>query len=159
MPNISIPVTTSYMISIVLITGQVQDNFSFPKSCGMALVRQTSRMRPLKMWRLVVVYRKWLLTRIDPQGVFSEKWSALIYFVEDNLLHTLSKLWYVQFHVVTSSSSTLTGIAHQYREHRDQTIRQVVAYKRSKTILKPSAPKSDRARTVRLLLENVWCFG
>ena len=159
MPNILIPVTTSYMISIVLITGQVQDNFSFPKSCGMALVRQTSRMRPLKMWRLSGRLQKVVAYQNRTTEGLSEKWSALIYFVDDNLLHTLSKLWYVQFHVVTSSSSTPTGIAHQYREHRDQTMCQVVAYKRSKTILNPSAPKSDRARSVGLLLENVWCFG
>ena len=62
---------------------------------------------------LVVAYGKWsltgggrlrevvALTRIEQQGVFSEKRSGHIYFVEDNLLQAISKLRHVQFHVVT----------------------------------------------------------
>ena len=50
---------------------------------------------------LVVAYGRWSLTRIEQQGVFSEKRSGHIYFVEDNLLQAISKLRHVQFHVVT----------------------------------------------------------
>ena len=34
----------------------------------------------------------------EPQGVSSEKKSRHIYFMEDNLLHALSKLGYVKFY-------------------------------------------------------------
>ena len=45
----------------------------------------------------VVAYRLCSLTRIElhVQGVSSEKRSRLIYFMEDNLLHAMSKLGYV----------------------------------------------------------------
>ena len=45
--------------------------------------------------REVVVYNNWTA------GVSSEKKSRHIYFMEDDLLHALSKLGYVKFHVVT----------------------------------------------------------
>ena len=38
---------------------------------------------------------KWSLTRIEPQGASSMKWSGHIYFMEDNLLYTMSKLRHV----------------------------------------------------------------
>ena len=34
---------------------------------------------------------EWSLTRIEPQGAFSEKRSRYICFMEDNLLHAMSK--------------------------------------------------------------------
>ena len=36
-------------------------------------------------------YHKWLFTGIEPQGAFSEKRPRHIYFMEDNLLHAISK--------------------------------------------------------------------
>ena len=60
-------------------------------------------------------------------GGFFEKKTGHIYFKEDNLLHAISKLRYVQFHVVVVPTT------------RDQKTRQVVAYKRS-------APISGRRR-------------
>ena len=39
--------------------------------------------------------------RIEPQGVSSEKKSRRIYVKEENLLRAMSKLRFVQFHVVT----------------------------------------------------------
>ena len=45
---------------------------------------------------LVVAYRKWSLIRVEPQGVSFEKRSKHNYFVEDNLLHAISKLPYVR---------------------------------------------------------------
>ena len=50
---------------------------------------------------LVATYWRWSLTRIEPQGASSRKRSEHIYFMEDNLLHTISNLRLVQFHVVT----------------------------------------------------------
>ena len=41
---------------------------------------------------VMVAYRRWSFTRIEPQGAFSEKSSRHIYFLEDNLLHAMSKL-------------------------------------------------------------------
>ena len=49
---------------------------------------------------LVVAYGRWSLTRIEPQEVSFEKKTGHIYFKEDNLLHAISKLRYVQFHVL-----------------------------------------------------------
>ena len=47
----------------------------------------------------VVAYGSWSFTRIEPQGIShrgsSEKRSRHIYFMEDNLLHAMSKLGYV----------------------------------------------------------------
>ena len=48
-----------------------------------------------------------------PHGVSSEKRSLHIYFVDDNLLHAISKLQHVLFCVVITSSlytSTLSNI-------------------------------------------------
>ena len=42
----------------------------------------------------VVAYGRWSFTRTEPRGVSSEKKSRLIFFMEDNLLHALSKLGY-----------------------------------------------------------------
>ena len=50
---------------------------------------------------LVVVYGRWSLTRIKPQGASSKKWSRHICCMENHLLHAISKLGHVQFHVVT----------------------------------------------------------
>ena len=49
----------------------------------------------------VVACGRWSFTRIEPQGVSSGKRSRHIYFMDDNLLHAMSKLGYVKFHVVT----------------------------------------------------------
>ena len=51
----------------------------------------------------VVAYGRRSFTRIEPQGSSCEKRSRNIYFVEDNLLHAMSKVVYVymQFHVVS----------------------------------------------------------
>ena len=49
---------------------------------------------------LVVAYGRSSLTRIEPQGFSSEKKSGHMYFKEENLLHAISKLRHVQFHVV-----------------------------------------------------------
>ena len=43
----------------------------------------------------VVACGRWSCTRIEPQGVSSEKRSRHNYFMEDNLLHAMSKLGYV----------------------------------------------------------------
>ena len=48
------------------------------------------RKRPPKMQRL-----EWSLTRIEPQGASSERRSWHIYFMEDDLLHAISKLRHV----------------------------------------------------------------
>ena len=60
-------------------------------------------------------------------GGFCEKKTGHIYVKEDNLLHAISKLRYVPFHVVVVPTT------------RDQKTLQVVAYKRS-------APISGRGR-------------
>ena len=75
---------------------------------------RTSRKRPTKMRRLSYENRT--------TGGFFEKKTGHIYFKEDNLLHAISKLRYVQFHVVVVPTT------------RDQKTRQVVAYKRLKTM-------------------------
>ena len=55
-------------------------------------------------------------------GGFFEKKTGQIYFKEDNLLHAIFKLRYVQFHVDVVPTT------------RDQKTRQVVAYERLKTM-------------------------
>ena len=55
-------------------------------------------------------------------GGFFEKKAGHIYFKEDNLLHAISKLRYVKFHVVVVPTT------------RDRKTRQVVAFKRLKTM-------------------------
>ena len=50
---------------------------------------------------LLAAYWRWLLKRIEPQGASTGKRSGRIYFMEDNLLHAISKLCHVKFHVVT----------------------------------------------------------
>ena len=52
------------------------------------------------MQDLVVAYGSWSLIRIEPQEVSFEKKTGHIYFKEENLLHAIFKLRYVQFHVV-----------------------------------------------------------
>ena len=42
--------------------------------------------------------------KVDPHRIPSESGSAQIHFLEENLLHALSKLWYLKVHVVTKSS-------------------------------------------------------
>ena len=54
--------------------------------------RLSGRLRP---------YGSRSLTIIKPQGASFEKRSGHIYFMEDYLLHAISKLRHVQFHVVT----------------------------------------------------------
>ena len=44
---------------------------------------------------LVVAYGRWSLTRIEPQGSSSEKMHRHTYFMENNLLHAISKLQHV----------------------------------------------------------------
>ena len=41
---------------------------------------------------LVIAYGRWSLARIETQGASSEKSARYIYFMEDNLLHAISKL-------------------------------------------------------------------
>ena len=57
---------------------------------------RTSRKRPPKMRRLIGRLRE-----SNCRGVSFEKKSGHIYFKEENLLHAISKLRYVQFHVVS----------------------------------------------------------
>ena len=73
---------------------------------------------------LMVANGRRSLTRIEQQttGGFFEKKTGHIHFKEDNLLHAISKLQYVQFHVVLVPAT------------RDQKTREVVAYKRLKTM-------------------------
>ena len=47
--------------------------------------------RPPKMQRLCGRLWEVVVTRIQPQGVSSEKSARHIYFMEDNLLHAISK--------------------------------------------------------------------
>ena len=47
----------------------------------------------------VVAHGRWLLTRIDPQGVASQNRPGHIWNLGENSLYAFSKLWYVQFHV------------------------------------------------------------
>ena len=63
----------------------------------------------------MVAFGRWLLTRINSLGFSSEKGSRLIYFnMEHNLLHAISLLQYVQFHVVTQISLyALSGIVNR----------------------------------------------
>ena len=64
----------------------------------------------------MVPYGRWWFTRIIAYGVSSEKRSLHIYFVDDNLLHAISKLQYVLFHVVITSffyTSTLSNTVHR----------------------------------------------
>ena len=49
----------------------------------------------LKCKDRVVLYGSWSFTRIEPQGVSSEKRSRHVYFMEDNLLHAMLMLGYV----------------------------------------------------------------
>ena len=65
---------------------------------------------------LVVANGRWSLTRIGPQEV------SLRRKVDTNLLDAISKLRYVQFHVVVVPTT------------RDQKTCQVVAYKKLKTM-------------------------
>ena len=55
------------------------------------------RKRPPKMQ--AVAYGRWSFTRIEPQEVSSEKEFTHIYFMEGNLLHSMSDLGYVWFNV------------------------------------------------------------
>ena len=59
-----------------------------------------------KWEELMVAYGRWLLMRIKPQGVSSNKRFGLIYSSKDDLMHAISKLqcMYVQFYVVIKSS-------------------------------------------------------
>ena len=50
---------------------------------------------------LVITYGRWSLTRNRITGVSSEKMSGYISFMEDNLLHAISRPRYVKFHVIT----------------------------------------------------------
>ena len=84
---------------------------------------------------LVVTYRWWLHTRINPQVISSEKSSRHIYI----LLHTISKLRCVYFHVVTQCSwYTLSG-KKILRTKISHHAYQVVTCKKLKTmkIMKP----------------------
>ena len=44
---------------------------------------------------LVVAYGRWSFTRVEPQGASNKKRFGLIYFMEDNLLHAISKIRHV----------------------------------------------------------------
>ena len=62
------------------------------------------------------------LTRINPQGVSYEKNYGHIYYLEENLLHAIFKL-YVWFQVVTEGSSyTLIKATTPYLKFRLQRI-------------------------------------
>ena len=59
----------------------------------------------------------WSLTRIEPPGASSKMRSGHIYFMKDNLLHTISKLHHVWFYVVTKVlSSTMHTANIEIRE-------------------------------------------
>ena len=69
-------------------------------------------------------------------GLFREK-SRHIFFLEENLLHLISKLWYEWFQFVNESSLyTFSGVVYSMNKEqvRGQTIRQVVNYKKLKTM-------------------------
>ena len=58
--------------------------------------------RPPKMQRLSGRLREVVAYKNRTGGrTSSEKWSGHIYLMEDNLLHAISKLGHVWFHVVT----------------------------------------------------------
>ena len=61
---------------------------------------QASRKQPSKCKDSVAAYGRWSFAKIEPQGVSSEKRSRHICFMKDNLLHAMSKLGYVLFHVI-----------------------------------------------------------
>ena len=67
--------------------------------------------------------------------------------MEDNLLHAMFKLEHVYFHV-SPKFFVYSKLHSAHSEHRDQRMRQVVAYKRLKTMEnhQPSSPRSGRAR-------------
>ena len=69
-------------------------------------------------------------------GLFREK-SRHIFFLEENLLHLISKLWYEWFQFVNESSLySFSGVVYSMNKEqvRGQTIRQVVNYKKLKTM-------------------------
>ena len=49
---------------------------------------------------LVVAYMRQSLTTIEPEGFSSKKKCGHIYFREENLLHAISKLRHLHFHIV-----------------------------------------------------------
>ena len=65
-----------------------------------------------------ILVADWLLAEVHPVTTKTEH----IYFKEENLLQAISKLRYVQFHVVVVPTT------------RDQKTRQVVAYKKLQTM-------------------------
>ena len=84
------------------------------------------------------------MTRTEPQEASSEKRPWHIYFIEDNLLHAISKSRHVYFHVVTKVLRIFKVAPHS--EQKDQRMRQVVAYKKLKKTRKSSGPKGGRGR-------------
>ena len=61
---------------------------------------EASCKQPPKMQRLSGRLREVVIYKNRPTGVSSEKRSRHIYFMKDNLLHAMSKLGYVLFHVI-----------------------------------------------------------
>ena len=85
----SFPSFTSFFPSISLLPIRSPISRSFPYTVEPPVSDRT------KCKDLVVVYGRWSLTRIESQGTSSEKWSGHIFFMEDNLLHAISKLRHV----------------------------------------------------------------
>ena len=92
-------------------------------------------------------------------GLFQEK-SRHIFFLEENLLHLISKLWYEWFQFVNESSLyTFSGVVYSMNKEqvRGQTIRQVVNYKKLKTMKRVVFYERFNFIT-ELWLRKFWCF-
>ena len=76
--------------------------------------------------REVVLYKNWT------QEASSEKRPRHIYFIEDHLLHAISKSRHVHFHIVTKVLRIFKVAPHS--EQKDQRMRQEVAYKKLKKL-------------------------
>ena len=92
-------------------------------------------------------------------GLFQEK-SRHIFFLEENLLHLISKLWYEWFQFVNESSLyTFSSVVYSMNKEqvRGQTIRQVVNYKKLKTMKRVVFYERFNFIT-ELWLRKFWCF-
>ena len=69
------------------------------------------------MQSLVVAYGGWPFTKIEPYGASSEKRSEHIYFMEDDLLHAMSKLRHVCFIYVVTKVLRIFKAATVYTAH------------------------------------------
>ena len=112
-------------------------------------------------------------TRIKPQEAFSEKRSRHIYFMEDNLLHAMSKL-HVYFHVVTKFCRIFYSIVQTTNIEIRKCVkwsltRGLKRLKNNENSLTVRPKRWSRSLTgggrllevptVRLWLGKFWCFG